>query len=84
MGLPTTAQRTDLLEEKATNIEHTMADMVSKAVERAMEAMRHSLTELIIESQSTAAKKMGVEFDAMSGILEGRLNRDREYQGIVY
>lgn len=53
---------------------------MTKGVEPAMEATRHSLTELIMESQSAAAKKMGAEFDAMSGRMEGRINRGREYQ----
>lgn len=75
---PTMAQCVEQLEEKATNIEAIMAEMLSYAVERAMDAMRYTLTELVMESQAANAKIMGAEFEAMSGRLEERIARSRE------
>lgn len=79
MGPPTVAQRLELLEEKLAEMEVTTKDFVTKAVDRAMEAMRHSLTEVLMEGQSVAAKQMGADFEALTGRLEGRVNRSREY-----
>lgn len=44
-----------------------------------MDAMRHSLTEVLMECQTMAAKKMVAEFEALSGRLEGRVNQGIEY-----
>ena len=79
MGPPTVTQRVDQLEEKATAIEETMADMVATAVARAFDAMKHSLTELVLESQAVTSKKMGGEFEVLAERLEGRISRSREY-----
>lgn len=79
MGPPTAAQRLDVVEGKFTGLEETMKNMVEKTVEKAMEAMRHSLTEVLMEGQSMATKQFGAEFEAMTGRLEGRINRSREY-----
>lgn len=49
MGPPTEAQRLDLIEEKVTDLENVMKEMVAKAVETAMDAMRRSLTEVLME-----------------------------------
>lgn len=83
MGPPTVAQRIEQLEEKAANIEDSTTEMVAKAVERAMEAMRNFLTELVMENQSIASKNMSAEFEAMTGKLEGRINRSREYHELL-
>lgn len=80
MGLPTTGQRLDLLEEKLATVEDSLKLMVEKAVGTAMDALRHSLTEVVLEGQSIATKQMGVELEALAGRLEGRINRSREYQ----
>lgn len=74
MGPPTVVQRIDQLEEKATGIEEAMADMVSKAVDTAMSAMKQSLTELLLEGQQVAAKKQSADLDALANRLKGRLN----------
>lgn len=66
MGPPTVAQRIDQLEEKAIGIEESMADMVTKAVEAAVNAMKHSLKDLLLEGQATAARKQGEEFDTLA------------------
>ena len=57
MGPPTAAQRIDQLEEKATEMEEHMVEMVAKAVDAAMAAMRHSLTELLLEGQAATSRK---------------------------
>lgn len=79
MGPPTVAQRVELMEEKLQGMEESMKEMVTKAVDKAMETMRHTLTEVLLEGQTVAAKKMVAEFEALSGRLEGRVNRGREY-----
>lgn len=79
MGPPTTAQRLDFLEQKVTDLEETMKEMVAKSVETAIEAMRHSLTEVLMEGQNLTTKKLGVEIEAMTERLEGRISRSREY-----
>lgn len=56
-----------------------MAEMVSKAVETAMTAMRHSLTELLREGQAATVRKQSEELDALAVRLEGRINRSREH-----
>ncbi|XP_063944151.1 uncharacterized protein LOC135150826 isoform X1 [Daucus carota subsp. sativus] len=80
MGPPTVTQRLDQLEEKATEVEETMAEMAAKVVDRAIEAMRLSLTELIREHQTLAATKLNADFETLAGRLEGRINRSREHQ----
>lgn len=42
MGPPTVAQRVELLKEKFTCLEETIKEEVSRTVEKAMDAMRHS------------------------------------------
>lgn len=79
MGPPTVAQRVELLEEKLNCLEETIRDEVTKTVEKAMEAMRHTMTEVLMEGQGMATKKMGAEFEALTGRLEGHVNRSREY-----
>ncbi|KAL8110294.1 hypothetical protein AgCh_026135 [Apium graveolens] len=49
--------------------------MVTNAVEKAMEAMRHSLTHILMEGQTLATKKMRENFEALTGRLEGRVKR---------
>lgn len=80
MGPPTVAQRIEQLEEKTSNIEELITEMVTKAFERGLEAMRHSVTELVMENQALTSKNMGAEIEALSERLEGRINRSREYQ----
>lgn len=80
MGPPTATQRFEQLEAKAAEIEQTMAAMVSQAVEAAMQSMKHSLTEILLEGQSAAAQKHGDDMDALAMRLEGRVNRAREHQ----
>lgn len=79
MGPPTVAQRVELIEEKLTDLDEAVKGMVSTAVEKAMEAMRQSLTEALMEGQSLAAKRLGTEIDAVASRLEGRISRSREY-----
>lgn len=79
MGPPTTNQRLDLIEEKLSDLEETMKAMVEKGVAAAIDTMRHSLTEVVMEGQGFATKKFGTEFEAMAARLEGRINRSREY-----
>lgn len=52
MGPPTVAQRIDQLEEKATYTEASMADMVSQMVDAAINEMKHSLSELLLEEKT--------------------------------
>ena len=79
MGPPTVAQRLESVEEKLAEMEVVMKDFVTKAVDRAMEAMRQSLSEVLVEGQTMAAKQLGADFEALTGRLEGRVNRSREY-----
>lgn len=79
MGPPTVAQRLELIEDKLSELEGVTKELVSKAVEKAVEAMKHSLTEVLLEGQTLATKRMGAEFEALTGRLEGRVNRSREY-----
>lgn len=78
MGPPTENQRIDQLEEKAMEIEETMADMVAKAVKAAMGAVRASLTGLLVEGQTVTARKQGEEMDALVVRLEGQINGSRK------
>lgn len=79
MGPPSNAQRLDLIEEKLNNMEEGVTARVAKAVDTAMDAMRHSLTQVLLEGQGQATKELGVEMEAMTMRLEGRINRTREY-----
>lgn len=79
MGPPTVTQRVELIEEKLQDVDRAVKELVSKAVDKAMEAMRHTLTEVLMEGQTLTTKKMVAEFEALSGRLEGRVNRSREY-----
>lgn len=69
----------DVMEEKFVNLEEAMKDLVAKMVDKAVEAMRQSLTEVLMEGQTMVTKKFGTEFDSMAARLEGRINRSREY-----
>lgn len=80
MGTPTVTQRIDQLEEKAIDIEATMAEMVTKAVETAVNSMKQSLAELLVEGQATAPRKQEEEWEALAARLGGRVNRFREQQ----
>lgn len=62
MGPPTMAQRLDLIEERLMTLDESIKEMVSQTVDKAMEAMRHSLTEVLMEGQGMANKKLGVDF----------------------
>ena len=79
MGPPTTTQRLDLMEEKVVEVEGRIQELVTKAVESAVEGLRHSLTEILIEGQALATKQLGSELEALSGRLEGRIGRSRDY-----
>ncbi|KAL8145577.1 hypothetical protein AgCh_003652 [Apium graveolens] len=80
MGPPTVTQRLNQLEEKPMDIEATMADMVIKAVEAAVNSMKQSLTDLLVEGQATTARKQEEGLEALVTRLEGRVNRFREHQ----
>lgn len=54
-----------------------MAELVSKAVETAVNSMKQALTELLKEGQASAMGKQGED---LSVCLEGRVNRSRETQ----
>lgn len=45
MGPPTVNQRVEQLEEKATEIKESMAEMVVKTTEIVMKAIKYSLTD---------------------------------------
>lgn len=79
MGPPTVTQRVEQIEEKLTGLEGAVSEMVTKAVERAMEAMHRSLSEMILEGKTKLTKQLGVDLDAMTGRLEGRVQRTREF-----
>ena len=79
MGPPTVAQRVDLIEEKLHDMETSLKEMVMTTVEKAIEAMRHSLTEVLLEGQTLATQKMGTEFETLATRLDGRVNRSREF-----
>lgn len=80
MGPPTTVHQLDLVEAKLIDLEETVKEMVGKAVEKGMEAIKQSLIGVLMEGQGMATKKLSAEFEAMTGRLEGRVNRSREYQ----
>lgn len=79
MGQPTAGQRVELIEKRVSDLEAALKEMVSQTVDKAVEAIRHSLTEVLLESQGVAAQKLGAEFDVLSERLEGRVNRSREF-----
>lgn len=79
MGPPTVTQRVDQIEEKLTDLEGTISELVSKAVERAVAAMHHSLSEMLLEGQSKVTKQLGTDLEAMAGRVEGRVQRTREF-----
>lgn len=79
MGPPTVAQRVELLEEKLAEMEANTKELVSTAVEKAMEAVRHALTEVLMEGQNLTSKQIGADLEALTCRLEGRVNRSREY-----
>ena len=56
MGPPTVNQRIEQLEDKATAIEESMSEMVTKAVDSALLAMKQALTELLMEGQAVTGK----------------------------
>lgn len=56
-----------------------LEELVTTTVDKAVIAMRQSLTEIMMEGQTMAAQKMGAEFEVLSGRLEGRVSRSREY-----
>lgn len=58
-----------------SHLDETVAEQVSKAVEKAMEVMRLSLTDVLTEGQTLATKSMGAENETLVGRLEGRINR---------
>lgn len=78
MGRPTVTQRVEQLEEKFTDLEGAVSNMVSKAVERAVEVMHHSLSEMLLEGQTKTTKQLGVDLEALAGRLEGRVQRTRD------
>lgn len=62
-----------------------MKNMVEKVVEKVMDAMCQSLTAMLMDGQSMATKKFGAELEAMTGHLDGRINRSREYnESLIY
>lgn len=79
MGPPTKAQRSEQLEERLTDLDGSIVELVSKAVERGMEAMRSSLSTMLVENQTAVSQKFGAEFETLTTTLEGRLHRSREY-----
>lgn len=80
MGPPMLNQRVEEMEGRVADLDNTVTMMVSKAVEKAMEVMRHSLTEVLMEGQAQATKKLGGEIEVLAGRLEGSISRSREYQ----
>lgn len=79
MGPPTVTQRVEQIEDKIADLDGKIAEMVSKAVERAVEVMHHSLSEMLLEGQVKVTKQLGTDLEAMAGRLEGRVQRTREF-----
>lgn len=51
---PKTTQRVDLLEERFAGLEEALKEMVAKTVDKAIDAMRKLLTDVLMEGHSTA------------------------------
>lgn len=75
----TAAQLLDVLEGKFADLKASMTDMVGKAVEKAMYTMCQVLKQVLMTGQNMATNKFGTELEAMTGCLEGRINRSRKY-----
>lgn len=76
----TAAQLLDVLEGKFADLKaSSMTYMVGKAVEKAMYTMCQSLKQVLMTGHNMATKKFGTELEAMTGRLEGRINRSRKY-----
>lgn len=58
MGPPTTVQRLKLVEAKLVDLEES----VKGTVEKGIEAMRHSLTEVLMEGQGKAGRTCQPEY----------------------
>lgn len=65
MGPPTINQRVEALEERLADLGSSISDLVAKSAEKSMEALRHSLTELLCEHQTLAAQKLGTKVEAL-------------------
>lgn len=63
MGPLTMTQRVEELEGKMVDLDKMVTSIVSKVVDKAMDAMRHSLTEVLMEGQNLATKKLGAEIE---------------------
>lgn len=57
---PTANQRLEELEDSVANLETKITEMVSRAVEQAVSAMKHSLVGLLLQGQAEQSKKHGV------------------------
>lgn len=62
------------------SLEEKVTSLVSQAVEKAVGAMKHSLADLLLQSQAEAAKKNIGSMDELTSRLEGRITRSREQQ----
>lgn len=54
--------------------------MVSKAIERAIEAMHHDLSGMLLEGQTKMTKQLGTDLDSMASRLEARVQRARKFR----
>lgn len=78
MGPPTVTQRVERLKEKYTDLDGEISEMMTKAVERAVEAMPIR-SEVLLEGQMKAAKQLGEDLDSLAGRLEGHVQHTREF-----
>ena len=84
-SVPSVSQRVEELEDALGNIESRVTDLVSQAVEKAVDTMKHSLVELLLQGQVETSKKYGGELESLGSRLEGRLSRAREHQeALIY
>lgn len=67
MWPPKVTQRVEQIEEKITYLEMMVLEMMSKEIERAVDAMHHSLSEMLLEGQSKITKQLGTNLDSLQG-----------------
>ena len=64
-SVPSVSQRVEELEDALGNIESRVTDLVSQAVEKAVDTMKHSLVELLLQGQVETSKKYGGELESL-------------------
>lgn len=66
-------QRLDCVEEKFSELESSVYEMVNQAMEHAKATMKQSIVEQIVVSQVEASKQNGVEIQGMGERSKGRI-----------